>query len=64
MANVLVVEDDADSLEVVARLVERAGHNCIRAANGWAFCKLASWAWRKSSMFNLPPKSQNLCARG
>ena len=35
MANVLVVEDDADSLEVVARLVERAGHAPIRAANGW-----------------------------
>ena len=35
MANVLVVEDDADSLEVVARLVERAGHTPVRAANGW-----------------------------
>jgi CheY-like chemotaxis protein len=35
MANVLVVEDDADSLEVVARLVTRAGHAPIRASNGW-----------------------------
>ena len=35
MANVLIVEDDADSLEVVARLVTRAGHAPIRAANGW-----------------------------
>jgi CheY-like chemotaxis protein len=35
MANVLIVEDDADSLEVVARLVTRGGHAPIRAANGW-----------------------------
>ena len=35
MANVLVVEDDADSLEVVARLVTRAGHAPVRASNGW-----------------------------
>ena len=35
MASVLIVEDDADSLEVVARLVERAGHTPVRAANGW-----------------------------
>ena len=35
MANVLIVEDDADSLEVVARLVTRAGHAPIRTSNGW-----------------------------
>ena len=35
MANVLVVEDDADSLEVVHRMLERAGHKVVSAANGW-----------------------------
>jgi CheY-like chemotaxis protein len=35
MANILVVEDDADTLEVLARLVTRAGHQVVRASNGW-----------------------------
>ena len=35
MAKVLVVEDDPDSLEVVNRTLERAGHTSISAANGW-----------------------------
>ena len=35
MAKVLVVEDDPDSLEVVMRTLERAGHTSISAANGW-----------------------------
>ena len=35
MAKVLVVEDDADSLEIVTRTLERAGHVAVSAANGW-----------------------------
>ena len=35
MAKVLVVEDDADSLEIVTRTLERAGHSTVSAANGW-----------------------------
>ena len=35
MAKVLVVEDDPDSLEVVTRTLERAGHVPVSAANGW-----------------------------
>ena len=35
MAKVLVVEDDPDSLEVVTRTLERAGHVTVSAANGW-----------------------------
>ena len=35
MARVLVVEDDADSLEIVTRTLERAGHVAVPAANGW-----------------------------
>jgi CheY-like chemotaxis protein len=35
MASILVVEDDADTLEMLCRMVERAGHTPIRAANGW-----------------------------
>src|SRR2546428_3315002 len=35
MARVLVVEDDADGLEMVSRTLERAGHGVIPAANGW-----------------------------
>ena len=35
MAKVLVVEDDADSLEIVTRTLERGGHTAVSAANGW-----------------------------
>ena len=35
MARVLVVEDDADGLEMVSRTLEKAGHHVIAAANGW-----------------------------
>ena len=35
MAKVLVVEDDPDSLEIVTRTLERAGHAAVPAANGW-----------------------------
>jgi CheY-like chemotaxis protein len=35
MAKVLVVEDDPDSLEIVTRTLERAGHSTVPAANGW-----------------------------
>ena len=35
MANILIVEDDADTLEVLARLITRAGHQPVRASNGW-----------------------------
>ena len=35
MARVLVVEDDPDSLEMVRRTLEKAGHHVIPAANGW-----------------------------
>ena len=35
MAKVLVVEDDPDSLEIVTRTLERAGHIALSAANGW-----------------------------
>lgn len=35
MAKVLVVEDDPDSLEIVTRTLERAGHAAVSAANGW-----------------------------
>jgi CheY-like chemotaxis protein len=35
MAKVLVVEDDPDSLEIVGRTLERAGHIVVSAANGW-----------------------------
>ena len=35
MAKVLVVEDDADSLEMVRRTLEKAGHLVVPAANGW-----------------------------
>ena len=35
MPKVLVVEDDPDSLEVVTRTLERAGHVTVPAANGW-----------------------------
>jgi CheY-like chemotaxis protein len=35
MAKVLVVEDDPDSLEIVTKTLERAGHSTVAAANGW-----------------------------
>lgn len=35
MAKVLVVEDDPDSLDVVSRTLEKAGHVVVPAANGW-----------------------------
>jgi CheY-like chemotaxis protein len=35
MAKILVVEDDPDSLEVVAKTLERSGHIVVPAANGW-----------------------------
>ena len=35
MAKVLVVEDDPDSLEIVTKTLERAGHTTVSAANGW-----------------------------
>src|SRR4051812_19433100 len=35
MAKVLVVEDDSDSLEIVSRTLEKAGHLVVAAANGW-----------------------------
>lgn len=35
MAKVLVVEDDQDSLEIVAKTLEKGGHHVITAANGW-----------------------------
>lgn len=35
MAKVLLVEDDADSLDVVSRTIEKAGHVVVPAANGW-----------------------------
>ncbi len=35
MAKVLVVEDDADTLDVVSRTLEKAGHVPVPAANGW-----------------------------
>ena len=35
MAKVLVVEDDRDSLDVVSRTLEKAGHLVVPAANGW-----------------------------
>ena len=35
MARVLVVEDDPDSLEMVSRTLEKAGHRAIPASNGW-----------------------------
>lgn len=35
MAKVLVVEDDPDSMEVVGKTLERAGHTVIAAFNGW-----------------------------
>ena len=35
MACVLVVDDDQDSLEVLSKYMEKAGHEALRAANGW-----------------------------
>jgi CheY-like chemotaxis protein len=35
MAKVLVVEDDADSLEIVSKTLEKGGHIVVPAANGW-----------------------------
>jgi CheY-like chemotaxis protein len=35
MANVLVVEDDHDSLDMVRRTLEKSGHNTVPASNGW-----------------------------
>lgn len=35
MAKVLVVEDDPDSMEVVAKTLTRAGHTAVEAYNGW-----------------------------
>ena len=35
MAKVLVVEDDADSLEIVVKTLEKGGHSVVSAANGW-----------------------------
>jgi CheY-like chemotaxis protein len=35
MAKVLLVEDDPDSLEVVRRTLEKAGHLVVPASNGW-----------------------------
>lgn len=35
MAKVLVVEDDADTLEMVSRTLEKSGHLVVPAANGW-----------------------------
>jgi len=39
-ANVLVVEDDAELLQIVARTLEAAGHAVIQAANGEAGLRL------------------------
>ena len=35
MAKVLVVEDDPDSLDMVKRTLEKAGHLTVPASNGW-----------------------------
>jgi CheY-like chemotaxis protein len=35
MAKVLVVEDDADSLEILSRTLEKSGHVVVPALNGW-----------------------------
>ena len=35
MARVLVVEDDPDSLDIVRRTLEKAGHHVFPASNGW-----------------------------
>src|SRR3954470_7578482 len=35
MAKVLVLEDDPDSLDIVKRTLEKAGHLTVAASNGW-----------------------------
>jgi CheY-like chemotaxis protein len=35
MADVLVVDDDADTLEMVVKTLEKAGHHVVPARNGW-----------------------------
>jgi CheY-like chemotaxis protein len=35
MAKVLVIEDDPDSLDIVRRTLEKAGHHVLPASNGW-----------------------------
>jgi CheY-like chemotaxis protein len=35
MATVLVIDDDADTRDLTARYLKRAGHATVEAANGW-----------------------------
>lgn len=35
MATVLVVEDERDTRDLLARIVRRGGHTAVTAANGW-----------------------------
>ena len=35
MANILLVEDEPDTLDVLARLVQKGGHHPVTARNGW-----------------------------
>lgn len=35
MAKILIVEDDADTLDMVSRTLEKSGHVVVPAANGW-----------------------------
>ena len=35
MATLLVVEDERDTRDLLARIVRRAGHTAVAAANGW-----------------------------
>ena len=35
MARILIVEDDADTRDLVSRYLERFGHRTVPAANGW-----------------------------
>ena len=35
MATILVVEDDFDTRDLLARLLEREGYDALSAANGW-----------------------------
>jgi CheY-like chemotaxis protein len=35
MAAILVVDDDADHCDVMARILQRAGHYVFKASNGW-----------------------------
>lgn len=35
MADVLVVDDDADHCEMISKVLQRSGHRCACALNGW-----------------------------